>query len=506
MVEKNKSNQIKYGLIISYITFAINTILSFIYFSYLVKIVGRENYGLYMLAVSFTSIFMIDFGLGAAVTRFIAKYNAENQSSKIDSFISTIEFIYIILSCVILLVLIIIYFLLDSIYKGLSPKELLIYKQLYIMVTIYGVVSFPTMPFLGILNAYEKFIQIKFCELVQKILVVGLSFLAISFKSDIRILVLVNIFGGVIGIVLKYLVIKIQIPIKVKIKLVNIKLVREIFTFSIWIMIIGLAQRCVFNLSPSILGVFSNVNDIAIFSSASTLESFFYSVAAVLNGIFLPTVARYVASNKKNSLIELMIRVGRYQLIVLGILCAIFICVGKDFIIVWLGKEFMRSYACTIPLFIADTFLFTQEIANNILVVKNKIKKLSYGYIMMAILCITFSIVLCRYIGALGVSIAISISYFYLFVYFLILYKIELKVDIFYICRKIYKNISIAIFCSIIFSLIICNRIFIDSIYARIILKTLIVLLVYFTFIFFTLSDYEKLFLKKFLKIFNKVK
>lgn len=291
--------QIKNGIIVSYSVFIINSIISFLYISWLVKTIGFSEYALYSLATTFISIFMLDFGLGSVVTTFISKYNVENQKKKINEFISTIEFIYFILSGIIFIVLLVIYFLLGDIYKGLTLQELEKFKRLYLIIGVYSVVSFPTVPFNGILIAYEKFIQIKICDLFQKIIIIVLVVISITLKNNLEILVLMNIIGGIIAILIKYLIIRNNILIQIKIKLINLKIIKEVFSFSIWVTIITLSQRCIFNLAPSILGMFSDTKAITIFASVNTLESIFYSFATTLNGIFLPMVARYMFNNQK---------------------------------------------------------------------------------------------------------------------------------------------------------------------------------------------------------------
>ena len=73
------NKQIKYGALISYIALFINIVIGLVYSPWVIRSIGKADYGLYTLALSIISLFVFDFGLGSAVTRFIAKYNAEGR-------------------------------------------------------------------------------------------------------------------------------------------------------------------------------------------------------------------------------------------------------------------------------------------------------------------------------------------------------------------------------------------------------------------------------------------
>ena len=57
-------NQIKTGAIISYISLFVNIITGLVYTPWVINSIGKENYGLYSLAMSVITLFVFDFGLG----------------------------------------------------------------------------------------------------------------------------------------------------------------------------------------------------------------------------------------------------------------------------------------------------------------------------------------------------------------------------------------------------------------------------------------------------------
>ena len=94
------SQQIKFGAILSYIGIGINIISGLLYTPWMIYSIGRENFGLYTLALSVISLFAFDFGLSAAVTRFIARYLAQGRQDKANNCIALVYRIYIFIDIV----------------------------------------------------------------------------------------------------------------------------------------------------------------------------------------------------------------------------------------------------------------------------------------------------------------------------------------------------------------------------------------------------------------------
>ena len=155
----NSSKQIKLGALMSYFTIAFNMISGLIYTPWMITQIGQSNYGLYTLATSLITLFVMDFGMSAAVSRFVSKYRAEGNQQAVNDFLGIIYKLYFLIAGIILCALIGVSFFIESIYDNLSASELETFKVLYVIVGIFSVVSFPFTNLNGILNAYEKFTE-----------------------------------------------------------------------------------------------------------------------------------------------------------------------------------------------------------------------------------------------------------------------------------------------------------------------------------------------------------
>lgn len=497
------TRQIKLGALISYVALAINILASLFYLPWMVNMIGKPNYGLYSLAASFIALFMLDFGLSASVSRFVAKYKAEGKFEEINEVISTILRLYLIIDAFIFVILGGVFFFLDKIYVGLTTEEIAVFRQLYVIVAINSIVSFPFLPLSGILNAYELFIQQKCAELFNKLFSILLIVLALLHGGDVRVLVVANVISGVLTIFLKLFFVKKHTKIAVNVKRFNKQLFREVASFSIWITVMSLAQRCIFNLAPSILGIVSNSTEIALFAPANTLEGYFYTISAAVNGLFLATVSRYVANNEEDKIFTLMVRVGRYQFLVMGFVFIEFFCIGQDFMTLWMGKEFVKVWPCALILFIPDIMIFSQQIANTTVIAKNKVKQQAIGYIIMAVCCVSLSFMLSKIMGSLGACISIGVGYSVLFIYMNILYYKELKINVYGFYKECYFKLALPMIMVAIIGFLICTKVFHISGWVGLIIRAISVMILYFLVMFFFLNKQEKEMLKN---VLSKIK
>lgn len=102
------SNQIRKGAFISYTTIAINILLGLLYTPWMIDKIGVSDYGLYALISAFLSYFILDFGLGEAIARFLALAVANKDSARIKSIINSSIRIYLLIDLGIFLTLCII--------------------------------------------------------------------------------------------------------------------------------------------------------------------------------------------------------------------------------------------------------------------------------------------------------------------------------------------------------------------------------------------------------------
>lgn len=445
-------NQIKTGAVISYASLFLNVATGLLFTPWMINSIGKENYGLYTLAMSVISLFVFDFGLGSAITRFVSKYLSENCQDLVDKLLGLVFKLYLVGDLIVLIALTVIYFFLPSMYQGLTAAEMGDFRVVYLIAALFCVISFPFIPLNGIISSYEKFIQLKSCDLIHKILVVVLMTICLLSGSGLFSLVIVNSIAGIVVILLKLAVLGKGRLQAIEWRFWDKALLKAVFSFSIWVTVIQLAQRCIFNLAPSILAFYTNAASVSILGIAICLEGYTFTFANAINGMFLPKVSRMIANNNRDDILRLMTRVGRLQIYIIGLICVGFICTGKDFIQAWLGNGFSEVYPCALLIILPSFLQLPQEIGSTTIVAEGKVKHQAYAFLAMAAVNLLLAFPLSKYFGIIGLCASIMVAYLLRTVLMdVIIYK-ELKINISVFFRDSYLKILPSIIISTVLS------------------------------------------------------
>lgn len=442
----NSSKQIKLGALISYFAIAFNILAGLIYTPWMVGQIGKSDYGLYTLANSLITLFLVDFGLGQAVSRYVSKYRAEGDEEKVNNFLGLVYKLYLIIDAVIFAVLVVVFFLIDAIYVKLTPAELEKFKIVYIISASYAVFNFPFVTLNGILTSYERFVPLKLADLMTKVVTIGLTVAALFMGWGLYALVAVHAIAGLLTVALKYVCVKSATKIKVNFKYSDKALFKDVFGFSIWVTVSLLAQRLIFNITPSILGVVANSAAIAVFGIITVIEGYVYTITSAINGMFLPKISRiYASSDSENDLTPLLLGVGKFQYALNGLIVTGFAIVGQLFITLWMGADYMGAYWGILLVTVPGLFYNSLQIANTAMIVEKKVHWQAFITLAAGVINVILSLILSSRFGVLGAAISIFAAYMFRAIATnIVCYKI-MKLDIPRFAKECYLRMSVPI-------------------------------------------------------------
>lgn len=390
------------GAIISYISIFLNIAISFFYTPWMIKEIGISDYGLYSLIISFISYFIMDFGLSKAITRFISNYRALGDNSMVSNLLGLTTRIYIYIDAVIFIVLLILYFFLADIFDRFSAQELHTLKLLYSVAGCFSILSFMFRPVDGAMIAFEYFVENKCIDMIQKVGTVTIICIALYFNGGVFFLVLINGATALLTSIVKFFVFKHKAKIFINWKYHNSKESKEIFSFSGWAFGRGLAQRFRLSLIPSILGIFTTTTEISIFSLGMTIEGMVYTLSSAINGLFMPMIARISYARDRLTMNNLMVRVGRVEFCIIAFIFSSFLIFGKTFIHLWVGDIFTNVYYVVLFLIFPNLIIFTEDTAENLVYVENKIRYTTLIILFCSIAGLISSILVASRFGAVG--------------------------------------------------------------------------------------------------------
>lgn len=425
------NRQVVIGAILSYSSIAFNIIAGILYTPWMIHTLGNDQYALYTLAISVINLFLLDFGIGSAVSKFLSNYYARGQAEEANRFMGIVYKVFTAIAVAIALCLLMVFPFIDRIYVKLTFGELQIFKRLFVMVGLFSVVAFPFTTFNGVLMANERFISVKACNLGQKVLNVAMIVCVLLAGMGVYTLVLVNAVSNAIFIVIKAICIRRQTCFKADFSCWDKGMAKSLFGYSAWVTVGNIAGRFIFNIMPTLIAAFIGSVEVTLFSLAMALEGYVFTFTDAINGMFLPKISRIlVGEQPEKELPLLMSRVGRFHIGTIGLIYLGFVCVGQEFIGLWMGSGYEKVYICALLLIFPSLIDTPQQVARTALLAKDIVKQQAMIYVGMAVTNVILSVVLIPALGVTGAAISICAAYLVRTTAFNVLYRKFLPIDL----------------------------------------------------------------------------
>ena len=410
---KNR-NELKVGVILSYINLAIGTIIPFIYTPVMLRILGQAEYGLYSLSSSVIGyLSLLSFGLGSTIIRYIAKYRAEENKIMEEKTIGLFIVLYSFLSILVILGGFIIYSNITFFFNsGLTVNEIEKMKKLVLIMSFNTAISFPISVFSSVIIAHEKYI---FRKLVDMISTIGVPIF--------NIITLYLGFGSIGMALVSTLLQFTMLPINAFycLKILNVRpnffnipfhMIKEIANFSFFVFLASVVDMLFWATDKVLLGAMVSSTAVAIYNVGGTFNTMMTNLSTTISGVLVPKITVMVfKSESRDEWNALFIRIGRLQYYIIALIVSGFIVFGRPFINFMAGSGYEDSYVVALITMIPLVVPLIQNVGLNILVAQNKHKFRSIVYLIIAIFNVISTYLIIPYYGIVGAAICSGISY-----------------------------------------------------------------------------------------------
>lgn len=482
----------------------INIVIGLIITPFIVKNLGKTEYGLYMLVGSLISYFaLFDFGINNSILKFVAKYRHEKNERDESVFISSTIFLYTLISLMILMFAILIYLNLDVIFiNSLTELELVKFRQMYVFATINILWIIIGGAFMAIINAYDLFLIPKLVNIVRVILRSFSIYLLLSKGNGAIAIIILDTAFNFIVFLYYYIYVKFKLNLKFSYKNIQLTVFKIVFNHSSWIFLGVIMDQLYWRSGQLILGIQTNTEKVAIYSIATVFISYFMTFSTAISGFFLPTATRmFLDKVSENDLLKLMIKIGRLQWYMISVFLLGFIFFGQDFILLWVGNGYQDAWLIVLFVIIPLSIPSVQNVSNSILEAYNYHSTKIRVNIIVALFFVSLSFFLAPNYGVYGVCIPISLSIILGQIFYNNFYITKmLKIDIIYFFKKVFM-VNYKVFLINIIFIFLIKHLF-RGVLDWYSLSTQVILFLSFfgiTNYYFAFNQYEKHLFRKFL-------
>lgn len=415
-MKKKNINQLKTGVLLSYMTMGLNMLIQLIYTPIMIRFLGQSEYGLYTLVGSFISyLSLFSLGFTGAYLRFYSRFKIENNVWEIYKLNGLFLLMFLLMSVTSIVTgMILSFFPREILGSNLTRLELEKAQLLMRILVINIALTFPSSLFEAIVSACEQFL---FQRLINMLAVVfnpliclPLLFFGKGSVAVVTVTTLITVAKLLINIF--YVIEKLET--RFFISKINWKLLNEIAGFSFFIFLNMIIDQVNWSVDKFILGRVSGTGSVAIYGVGAQINSLYTAFSTAISSVYSPRVNRIAVIEKKEAgrrFTELFIRVGKLQYLVLGLIVTGFMFFGEFFITaIYLTQEYYEAYYVALLLIFPATIPLIQNLGIEIQRSVNKHKFRSLVYFVMAIANIGISIPLAKLYGPVGCAIGTAIT------------------------------------------------------------------------------------------------
>lgn len=452
MTDTKKSNQVKIGVIFSYILIVLNTLYGLFITPYMIGQLGTSEYGVYKTITSLSSSLMVlDLGIGSTVMRFVAKYRAEKDEDSIPNFLA-MSLLQAAALCVIILVIGVgVLFSIKPAYsETFSQNELQKAQVLFCVLLINMIFHVFENVINGVITGCNKFVFGNGIKVIRLIFRVLLIIILLAVYSSSVVLVLIDLAITIIFLFIEIMYVLKNLKITPKYTHWNRVLFFETGKYTVLIFLTSIAAQVNNNLDNVIIGAISGPKPVTVYSMGLVIFAMYENLSTSVSGVMLPTVTNLIEEDKSGiKLQSLIIKAGRVQFMLLGAAVIGFACIGKDFINAWLGKGFEDVYIITLILMIPSLFDLCVNVCLSILRARNKLVFRTFVLFASTILNATVTIIAVKYWSYIGAAFGTAASFV---IGSLIIMNIYYCRELHLPMLKIYKKITGGIWLCIVIS------------------------------------------------------
>lgn len=444
MARKSMKNR-NWGIVLSYLNTGLNMLCGFFLSSFLVKMLGDTEYGLYQMVTSFAGyLVLLEFGTGTAMTRNLSKCRAQNEDrTEIQKNISTIWTISLLLALVIFIVSTVFYWNIGNIYKNLSSEQVVYAKSILIFEVVYLVVSFLSNTTNGIVLGFERYEIGPIVSVVRLISrTVLLTSLVLAFRYSIIIAIVDLVVSLAVALFMfRFCIVKLKVSFSPK--WFDMGIFKDTLPLCMAMFIQTIVNQANSNVDQFIIGIKLSPEQVSYYSIGLFFYGTFSSLATVPISMYAPQIVKDVATKVDNDiLMEHLIAPSRLiTLIGSTVICGFFVA-GRQFISIFYGEQYKVSWYVALIIMIPMMINMSNGVLINVLDALNKRMSRSYVLLFTTIGNIILTIFWIDKWGVIGACLATAVCTIVGQITLMnIYYSRVLNIRVFYLYYRTYKGI-----------------------------------------------------------------
>lgn len=387
-------NQRKTGAILSYVQMILSTVIGLVYTPIMLRILGQSEYGLFGTASSLTSFLsLLSFGLSGAYIKFVMEYRVKGDKQGENRLNGLFLIMYSVAATFVLIAGIILIFASDAIYQNsLTGYEISQIKIIIFLTVLNTILTFVFLPVMMYIQSMERYLFLRILSISTSILNPILNIVVLLIEPRAVSVSIVTVALAFVTYIVYFIYAYKKLGMGFSFKKIEFSVFKGVFAFSGFLFINEITSLITNNTDKIVLGVVSGTVAVAIYTVGNSFTNYLYTCSTSISTVFSPSINKIVATAKEEGkspdaeLNQLFVKVGRLQFLILTLILVGFSTLGRRFIILWAGEEYVNSFWIALLLMFAPYVPLMQNIGLEVQKAKNLHKARSLLYFGVSIL------------------------------------------------------------------------------------------------------------------------
>ena len=367
---------------------------------------GQSAYGLWILVASVTVYFsMLDLGYGVAQVRFAAKYRAQGDDNALNEIASTMFCMFSGVGLVTFAIATLIAFNLERVFP-LTGEQARIGQIVLLFISAYVALGFPFSVFGGIVNGFQRQYLNGAVGFVTAIVVAAVNVVVLLSGYGLAELVAATTAVRILSYFAYALnAYRVFPALRIRPQFFKSERLREVTGFSVFILIIDLANKLNYSTDAIVIGAFMGTSAVAIWAVAQRLIEIVQRVTDQLNAVLFPVVVDSATVQHTDRLRKILVQGTRLSLAMVVPIATVLGLTARPLVLTWVGPAFAESVNIIYILSVVVALRVGNATSAVILKGSDQHKFLAIVNISMAVGNLFLSILLVRVYGLIGVAI-----------------------------------------------------------------------------------------------------
>ena len=404
-------SQLKIGALLSYVVLALQNLVGLVYTPFMLRMMGKSEYGLYSIAASIVAyLTILDLGFGNAIVRYTAKFRAEGKQEEQYRMFGMSFLFYCGIGVITLVAGGVLYLNAENIFDAsMTAIELQRTKWILVLMVVNLAVTFPFSLFGSIITAYEQFVFQKVVAIVRIVLNTATMVVLLTMGYRAVAMVVVATIFNMLTLGMNFWYCKRYLKIRLKFSRFQWGFLKEVSVYSFWIFLNVIMDRIYWSTGQFVLGAYAGTAMVAVYAVAIQLQQMYMSFSTAISGVFLPKVtAMAVKDSDGKAISDLFIKTGRIQYCIMALVLTGFFLFGRQFIHLWAGKGYDDAYIIAMLFFVPLTIPLVQNLGITVLQARNQMKFRSLLYLFISLASLGAQIPLSKHYGGIGCAVAVA--------------------------------------------------------------------------------------------------